>query len=127
MLWFKDRLWRKTRTPYDECDGVDANRNWNFHWMEAGADNFSCSNFYGGPNAFSEVETSSMSEFITSVADDLVGYISFHSYSQYFLTPYSHIPDHLENVNQLVRYNNLIYEILNQVFYLLDNNWRISS
>ena len=35
--------------------GVDANRNWGFHWNEGGSDNDKCSDTYHGPAAFSEV------------------------------------------------------------------------
>ena len=34
VLFFQDRLWRKTRSihPFSNCVGADPNRNWNFHW-----------------------------------------------------------------------------------------------
>ncbi|XP_055604046.1 zinc carboxypeptidase A 1-like, partial [Uranotaenia lowii] len=36
----RDRLWRKTRTPYSGgCYGADPNRNWDFHWAEQGTSN----------------------------------------------------------------------------------------
>jgi len=33
-----DRMWRKTRSPNSrsQCLGTDPNRNWDFHWGEAG-------------------------------------------------------------------------------------------
>ena len=36
--WTDDRMWRKTRSTNDKspCDGTDPNRNWSFHWGEAG-------------------------------------------------------------------------------------------
>jgi len=35
--------------------GVDANRNWGFHWNEGGSSYDKCSDTYHGPEAFSEV------------------------------------------------------------------------
>lgn len=46
--WNGDRMWRKTRTPNSgsPCDGTDPNRNWNFHWGEAGTSTKKCSDSY---------------------------------------------------------------------------------
>merc|ERR1711942_411007 len=54
-----DRLWRKTRSDQGSssgCKGVDPNRNWGYHWAEAGVSFDKCSEVYCGPEAFSEVE-----------------------------------------------------------------------
>lgn len=37
------------------CLGTDPNRNWEFHWGEAGASTQPCSDSYQGPKAASEV------------------------------------------------------------------------
>lgn len=45
-----DRMWRKTRSPNDKspCVGTDPNRNWAFHWGEAGTSAQACSDSYEG-------------------------------------------------------------------------------
>ncbi|XP_023163922.2 zinc carboxypeptidase A 1-like [Drosophila hydei] len=100
----KDRLWRKTRTPYGKCFGADPNRNWGFHWNEVGASNSACSDTYAGPHAFSEIETQSLSNYIASIKDKIQLYVSFHAYSQYLLYPYGHtksLPDNVKDYQQV--------------------------
>ncbi|XP_062551473.1 zinc carboxypeptidase A 1-like [Armigeres subalbatus] len=98
----KDRLWRKTRTPYPGgCFGADPNRNWDFHWAEQGTSSNCISDTYGGPYAFSEIETKSLSQFVTSLKGKIQTYISFHSYSQVLLFPYGHTGEHTPNHNDL--------------------------
>merc|ERR1712226_1521374 len=44
-----DRMWRKTRSDNGgllHCMGVDANRNWGFHWNEGGSSNNKCTDTY---------------------------------------------------------------------------------
>ncbi|XP_044733672.1 zinc carboxypeptidase A 1-like [Chrysoperla carnea] len=97
------RLWRKTRQPNNgsRCVGTDANRNFDFHWMEIGASSNPCSESYGGASAFSEPETRALSDFIKTQKDTLWMYIGFHSYSQLLLFPYGHTPEHVENNDDL--------------------------
>lgn len=98
----KDRLWRKTRTPYSGgCFGADPNRNWDFHWAEQGTSNRCPTDTYGGPHAFSEVETKTLSQYIASLKGKIQAYISFHSYSQILLFPYGHTGEHTPNHNDL--------------------------
>ncbi|KAF2899310.1 hypothetical protein ILUMI_06866 [Ignelater luminosus] len=100
-----DRMWRKNRRPYKQCVGVDLNRNWDYHWMEGGASSDECSTTFAGGSAFSEIETKSLSEYITSVADTLDTYLAFHSYSQYLLIPFSHdesaVPENNDELHQI--------------------------
>ncbi|XP_030555210.1 zinc carboxypeptidase A 1 [Drosophila novamexicana] len=99
-----DRMWRKTRTPYGSCFGADPNRNWGFHWNEVGASSDPCSDTYAGPSAFSEIETSSLSNYIASIKDKIQLYVSFHAYSQYLLYPYGHtgdLPDNVKDFQQV--------------------------
>ncbi|XP_055597876.1 zinc carboxypeptidase A 1-like [Uranotaenia lowii] len=98
----KDRFWRKTRTPYGgACFGADPNRNWDFHWAEQGTSDRCASETYGGPQAFSEVETKSLSEYITSLKGKIQAYIGFHSFSQLLLFPYGHTGEHVSNHDDL--------------------------
>lgn len=91
-------MWRKTRsrsgTAWDfVCRGVDPNRNWGFHWNEAGSSTNPCSDIYAGRSAFSEPETRSMAEYIMRIKDRTAMFLSFHSYSQLVLTPWGWTED----------------------------------
>ncbi|XP_023247794.1 zinc carboxypeptidase-like [Copidosoma floridanum] len=97
-----DRLWRKTRSgKSDFCKGVDANRNWDYKWMVAGASSQACAETYAGKRPFSEIEMKTLSEYLKSVSHRVFAYISFHSYSQLLLFPYGHTTAHLENYDEL--------------------------
>ncbi|XP_053959041.1 zinc carboxypeptidase A 1-like [Anastrepha ludens] len=99
-----DRIWRKTRTPYaNDCFGADPNRNFDFHWNEAGASNNSCGEMYAGPRAFSEVETRALAEYISTLRGKLILYLTFHSYSQQLLFPYGHTSELPPNYKDLKR------------------------
>ncbi|XP_011498174.1 PREDICTED: zinc carboxypeptidase-like [Ceratosolen solmsi marchali] len=96
-----NRLWRKTLSRNSLfCSGTDANRNWDFKWMSAGASKNPCAETYAGRSAFSEVETKSLSAYLQSIKDHLFAYISFHSYSQLLLFPYGHTSEHLDNYKE---------------------------
>ncbi|KAK9702763.1 Zinc carboxypeptidase [Popillia japonica] len=96
-----NRMWRKTRTPYGSCYGADPNRNWGYRWNTGGASSNPCSDTFAGPNPFSERSTSTMSQFFTGISSRVVGYISFHSYSQLLLFPYGHTTQNLDNYAEL--------------------------
>ncbi|XP_059617060.1 zinc carboxypeptidase-like [Phlebotomus argentipes] len=90
------RMWRKTRSRQGFiCHGVDPNRNWDSSWQAGGvgaSDNM-CDLDFGGPNAFSEIETRTLSEYILSIQDKLNLYISFHSAAELLLFPWGHTAD----------------------------------
>jgi hypothetical protein len=111
----KDRLWRKTRKPTDKyCIGADPNRNWDFHWMEAGTDSNPCSETFGGNKAFSEMETESFSKFLTTLKGEIKVYLAFHSYSQLLLFPYGHTGKHTYNHDDLQQIGNVAAKALAQ-------------
>lgn len=98
----KNRLWRKTRKPYNLfCYGSDPNRNWGYKWMQGGASSSPCAETFAGSAPFSDIETRSLSEYITSISDKFYAYIAFHSYSQLLLFPYGHTTAHLDNYDEL--------------------------
>lgn len=99
-----NRLWRKTRTPYENnCFGADPNRNWDFHWNEAGTSDDPCSDTFSGPYAFSEIETKSFAEYLATLRGKIKLYISFHSFSQLLLFPYGHTGELPPNYDDLKR------------------------
>lgn len=83
-------MWRKTRKPYGFCVGADPNRNWGYEWMNGGASSNPCLDTFAGDAPFSEIETKSLSEFISSINENIEVYVGFHSYSQLILIPYGH-------------------------------------
>ncbi|CAB3388305.1 Hypothetical predicted protein [Cloeon dipterum] len=89
-----DRLWRKTRSAGDgQCVGVDANRNFDSHWLEVGASSDPCSSIYAGSRPFSEPETKAMTDFILSRRDEIKVYLTLHSYGQMWLVPWGYKAD----------------------------------
>jgi murein tripeptide amidase MpaA len=88
--WTTDRNWRKTRSPNGNhpCVGTDPNRNWEFHWGEAGTSTNKCSDSYQGPSAASEVEVQAIQKYLCDHKDTLKGYINFHAYSQLWMSPW---------------------------------------
>jgi len=88
--WTTDRNWRKTISPNGNhpCIGTDPNRNWEFHWGEAGTSTNKCSDSYQGPSAASEVEVQAIQKFLCDHKDTLKGYVNFHSYSQLWMSPW---------------------------------------
>ena len=47
-----------------------------------------CSRNYEGAFPFSEPETAAMSSFLLDNKENLVAYLAYHSYSQFWMTPY---------------------------------------
>ncbi|KAG8235620.1 hypothetical protein J437_LFUL014878 [Ladona fulva] len=102
-----DRMWRKTRGPGNLfCKGTDANRNWGFQWSSAGASDNPCSETYHGSGPFSETETKTLSDFISTMGNDLVMYISLHSFSQLILFPYGYTDEHLPDYDNMLTVGN---------------------
>jgi len=89
--WNGDRMWRKTRSPNSRsvCVGTDPNRNWGFHWGEAGSSTQACSDSYQGPSPASEIEVQTIQSYLCGIKN-LVGYINFHAYSQLWLSPWGY-------------------------------------
>ena len=98
-----DRLWRKTRMPsgcfegqenwfggcyYAQCFGADPNRNWDsVYWNTSGVSTNPCSIVYPGRAPFDQHNTKIVKLFLESKKDVLKVFVSYHSYSQLFLTP----------------------------------------
>jgi len=88
-----NRMWRKTRSDnggWLHCMGVDANRNWGFHWNTGGSSNDRCQDTYHGPEAFSEIENRNVRDFILARKDNIVFFDNIHSYSQLILLPWGY-------------------------------------
>jgi len=94
------RLWRKTRSYHNSalgCRGVDANRNYGFHWHEGGASNDKCWDTYHGPEAFSEPEIQAVRDFVLAQEGRVKYFNNMHSFSQLVLLSYGHTTTPPEN------------------------------
>lgn len=69
--------------------------------VNGGASSNPCSETYAGPNAFSEVEASSIAAFYRTIASEVKVFLSFHSYGQYVLYPYGHTTAAAPNFDDL--------------------------
>lgn len=69
--------------------------------VEGGASTNPCSETYAGPQAFSESETRTTTEWVYNNIQDLRVYVSFHSYGQYILSPWGHTTTAAPNYNHL--------------------------
>lgn len=87
-----DRMWRGNRRLHpDGSYGVDLNRNYDAAWVENG--------YVHGAAPFSEPETRALRDLViapdggTALTDMPRGLISYHSYAQLILYPWSSQPD----------------------------------
>ncbi len=78
-----NRLYPKNR----QNAGVDLQRNFNFHWGEAGGSNTPSSDTFCGVHAASENETQVMQNFFATLTN-FKGYINLGCYGQYILSPW---------------------------------------
>ena len=85
------------------CIGVDANRNYDFHWGEKGASNKPCSAIYQGPHPFSESELTAIRDFILPRASDIKFFNDLHSYSQLIFHPWGYTTDPPDDLEKLVK------------------------
>lgn len=67
---------------------------------------------YAGSKPFSEIETRSLSEYISGL-ENMLGYIAFHADAQMLLLPYSDSSEHVDNYDDLVWYS------FNVLFFLI--------
>ncbi|CAN8024170.1 unnamed protein product, partial [Ixodes persulcatus] len=112
-----NRLWRKTRSTSSSffCRGADPNRNFGFKWSSGGSSSKPCSEVYAGSKAFSEPETKAIANFIYARRKEIMVYITFHSYSQLWLTPWGYTPLRPANYLELVRAAKLATRALQKV------------
>ncbi|XP_045445886.1 zinc carboxypeptidase-like [Melitaea cinxia] len=98
-----DRYWRKTRSiSHNGCIGADPNRNWDYNWGQHSASTNPCDyQLYAGSRPFSEIETRTLSSYISGI-DNLLFYVGFHSYASLLLIPYSDSTVHVHNYDDLV-------------------------
>lgn len=97
-----DRLWRKTRSVVKKsCVGADGNRNFDYHWGEAGASEDSCSEIFRGNSAFSEVEAQILRDVVMNISSTCKFYLTLHSFGNFLLYPWGWTSDLPESWKEL--------------------------
>jgi len=87
-----NRMWRKTRSVNENssCFGCDPNRNFDYEFGGAGTSTNPCSDIFRGAEAFSEVETRNIRDYVTPRQERIRAYYAVHSYGQWVLIPWSY-------------------------------------
>ncbi|KAG8550857.1 hypothetical protein GDO81_019074 [Engystomops pustulosus] len=100
--WTTDRLWRKSRSPYENgmCHGVDLNRNFDSNWCTIGASKNCSSITFCGSRPASEPEVQSLSRLVSSLKSDMLAFLTMHSYGQLILLPYGYTQEPSVNHNE---------------------------
>ncbi|MBI3039193.1 zinc carboxypeptidase, partial [bacterium] len=84
-----EKYWRKNRRKNQGGSyGVDPNRNYGFKWGVSGSSSSPGSDVYHGPGPFSEPETQAIRDL--AQREHFQADISFHSYSELILYPWSY-------------------------------------
>ena len=101
--------WRKNRQTYpgNECVGVDLNRNFGFHWGESGTSNDSCSDIYGGPKPFSELESKAIRDYLENLPELPTLAVDIHAYGNELLFPFGFAKRKFpKNINEILTLGN---------------------
>lgn len=103
--WTTDRLWRKSRSSHDNgtCFGTDLNRNFNASWCSIGASKNCQDLTFCGTGPVSEPETKAVASFIESKKEDIVCFLTMHSYGQLILLPYGYTENKASNHKEMIQ------------------------
>ncbi|XP_004458220.1 carboxypeptidase O [Dasypus novemcinctus] len=103
--WMTDRLWRKSRSSHNNgtCFGTDLNRNFNASWCSIGASKNCQDLTFCGTGPVSEPETKAVSRFIESKKENILCYLTIHSYGQLILIPYGYTKKKSSNYEKLIQ------------------------
>ncbi|GJQ71041.1 hypothetical protein Trydic_g951 [Trypoxylus dichotomus] len=96
-------FWRLNPAPISSsnCNGIDLNRNFDFHWGEIGSSSEPCSPGFRGRYAFDQVETRSLRDIVNKYRNQIKLYLTFHSAAQMILYPWSYTQVPPENAPEL--------------------------
>jgi hypothetical protein len=75
-----------------------------FDTLEGGSSGNGCDDTFHGGAAFSEVESQAVRDSLLAVAAQTKCYLTFHSYGQYWLTPWGYTSALPSDYNELVKY-----------------------
>lgn len=82
-----NNLWRRNRQVYQDCTGVDLNRNYPYLWGPGCGSSGDCNDIYRGPSAVSELETQAMIALASNF--HFVMATSYHSSGRFIDYPYA--------------------------------------
>lgn len=125
-----DRLWRKNlrRDNVTQCKGIDLNRNYGYEWGGRGTSNKPCSIIYRGLKPFSEPETRAVQKFFEGKNGYFNAFVSFHSYGQYIIYPWSYDNIVPEDNDDLLRVGKLAAEVsIIEIFLRRSNVFKNST
>lgn len=115
-----DRFWQKNRAKEGDAIGVDLNRNYDFEWNKNGNPS---DDSYGGKNAFSEHETSTVRDFILeTMKGKFDAFISFQGYGQYVMCP----KDNDKDVERVAK-EGVKVDLFNLIDFSFNNEWLLCS
>lgn len=66
-----------------------------------------CFTMYAGTEPFSECESQALANYLNKTKEDIALYLSLHTFSQKWMTPFGHTPQKPERYVELVRYKNI--------------------
>ncbi|MCK4305667.1 MAG: hypothetical protein KAY24_15625 [Candidatus Eisenbacteria sp.] len=105
-------MWRKNgRNNGDGTHGVDLNRNYGYMWGydDVGSSPQTSSDFYRGPEPFSEPESQSIRTF--ALQHDLRINLNFHSYGNILLQPFAYNGGHTPDAATYDSYGRNVWEL----------------
>ncbi|XP_062384560.1 carboxypeptidase O-like [Sardina pilchardus] len=105
--WFSEdtRLWRKSRSQGncgDSCMGTDLNRNFAANWGTVGVSRNCCSVVYNGAKVLSESEAQAVTDFVLQNRNEIVCFLTIHSFGQLILLPFGHPNISAPNIDELM-------------------------
>uniref|UniRef100_A0A914WMJ0 Peptidase M14 carboxypeptidase A domain-containing protein n=1 Tax=Plectus sambesii TaxID=2011161 RepID=A0A914WMJ0_9BILA len=111
------RMWRKNMAPKNCngsaygtvrcCEGVDLNRNFDFHWGGRWGERNPCSDVFQGSSPFSEPESRAIRDLLLSpdVKGKVDAFVTLHTHGQLFIHSYNHkrktYPDDIEDLKRV--------------------------
>ena len=60
---------------------------------------------YAGAEPFSERESQALAKYLNKTKEDIAAYLSLHTFSQKWMTPFGHTAQKPERYSELVRYS----------------------
>ena len=125
-----ERLWRKNRAPagcrgnqenwfggcfYSLCYGIDLNRNWDTPFFgEVGVSADPCSLVYPGKSPFDQKSTTVIKDYLEPKKDKIKLFVTYHSYSQLFLTPFGYTLNKTDDHDHYVKVGKAVVDAIAQ-------------
>jgi hypothetical protein len=119
-------MWRKNRRDNGGgYYGVDLNRNYDYHWGEAGSSGDPRSNVYRGPYAFSEPELQAIRDLINDDDHQFLYTLNYHSYGRCMLYPWAYTYGHPEEPDYTYYKNLAVYLLATLPGWEHGNDWEV--